>query len=91
MLNADVHAKFTNHQYQDLVQNSNSNSNSNSEAEKEYKKRSECSIFFEVDGPYRCMVRYFLLVFEFFLLDFPLKRAKIERVVLARDFSLLEN
>jgi DNA polymerase epsilon subunit 1 len=46
MLNADVHDKFTNHQYQDLVN-----------PEKGiYETRGECSIFFEVDGPYRCMV-----------------------------------
>lgn len=46
MLNADVHNNFTNHQYQTLV-----------DPEKRiYETRSECSIFFEVDGPYRCMV-----------------------------------
>jgi len=46
MLNADVHDKFTNHQYQTIV-----------DAERGiYESRSECSIFFEVDGPYRCMV-----------------------------------
>lgn len=46
MLNADVHDKFTNHQYQTAV-----------DAERGvYEARSECSIFFEVDGPYRCMV-----------------------------------
>ncbi|KAJ8600064.1 hypothetical protein CTAYLR_001865 [Chrysophaeum taylorii] len=45
MLNADVHANFSNHQYQTL------------DAEKnEWTTSSECSIFFEVDGPYRCMV-----------------------------------
>jgi len=46
MLNADVHDKFTNHQYQDLV---------NPET-LQYDTKSECSIYFEVDGPYRCMV-----------------------------------
>lgn len=46
MLNADVHDHFTNHQYQTLT-----------DSEKlTYELRSECSIFFEVDGPYRCMV-----------------------------------
>eukprot|EP00934_Nitzschia_sp_Nitz4_P003410 Nitzschia sp. Nitz4//scaffold180_size44305//24137//35517//NITZ4_007241-RA/size44305-processed-gene-0.44-mRNA-1//1//CDS//3329539473//3400//frame0 len=46
MLNADVHDNFTNHQYQTL-KDKNTGS---------YESRSECSIFFEVDGPYRCMV-----------------------------------
>jgi DNA polymerase epsilon subunit 1 len=46
MLNADVHNKFTNHQYQTLVD----------PVRGIYETRSECSIFFEVDGPYRCMV-----------------------------------
>jgi len=44
MLNADVHANFTNDQYQDLT------------AKGGYDTHSECSIYFEVDGPYRCMV-----------------------------------
>ncbi|KAH9255454.1 hypothetical protein BASA81_006573 [Batrachochytrium salamandrivorans] len=43
MLNSDVHDAFTNHQYQTLVGT-------------EYVTNSECSIFFELDGPYRCMV-----------------------------------
>jgi DNA polymerase epsilon subunit 1 len=46
MLNADVHEHFTNHQYQTLVD----------PARGIYETHSECSIFFEVDGPYRCMV-----------------------------------
>lgn len=46
MLNADVHDNFTNHQYQTLKD----------PARGSYESRSECSIFFEVDGPYRCMV-----------------------------------
>ena len=46
MLNADVHDHFTNHQYQTLKD----------PARGIYETRSECSIFFEVDGPYRCMV-----------------------------------
>lgn len=46
MLNADIHDHFTNHQYQTLKD----------PARGIYETRSECSIFFEVDGPYRCMV-----------------------------------
>lgn len=46
MLNYLVHEKFTNHQYQDLV---------DSDLFK-YKTRSENSIFFEVDGPYKAMI-----------------------------------
>ncbi|CAJ1945696.1 unnamed protein product [Cylindrotheca closterium] len=46
MLNADVHDNFTNHQYQTLTNAKQGG----------YESRSECSIFFEVDGPYRCMV-----------------------------------
>jgi DNA polymerase epsilon subunit 1 len=46
MLNADVHANFTNHQYQTVKDPITGT----------YETRSECSIFFEVDGPYRCMV-----------------------------------
>jgi len=46
MLNAACHDEFTNHQYQTLVD----------PAKGIYKTHSECSIFFEVDGPYRCMV-----------------------------------
>jgi len=45
MLNADVNANFSNHQYQTLDKETGI-----------YTTRSECSIFFEVDGPYRCMV-----------------------------------
>lgn len=45
MLNADVHETYTNHQYQEL-----------SVVHQRYAMRSECSIFFELDGPYRCMV-----------------------------------
>jgi DNA polymerase epsilon subunit 1 len=46
MLNADVHQNYTNDQYQTLVDKSL----------QKYDTKSECSIFFEVDGPYRCMV-----------------------------------
>jgi len=45
MLNAACHEKFTNHQYQTLIDPERGT----------YSTRSECSIFFEVDGPYRCM------------------------------------
>ena len=44
MLNADVHELYTNHQYQSLAD------------DQQYRARSECSIFFELDGPYKCMV-----------------------------------
>lgn len=46
MLNAACQDEFTNHQYQVLVDPERGI----------YETRSECSIFFEVDGPYRCMV-----------------------------------
>jgi DNA polymerase epsilon subunit 1 len=46
MLNADVNKNFTNHQYQTLQDPERGI----------YKTHSECSLFFEVDGPYRCMV-----------------------------------
>ena len=42
MLNADVHENFTNHQYQDLKD----------PVTGKYATKSECSIFFELDGPY---------------------------------------
>ncbi len=46
MLNADVDANFTNHQYQTLED----------PEKRKYSTRSENSIFFEVDGPYRAMI-----------------------------------
>lgn len=46
MLNHLVHARFTNHQYQDLVDPKTFR----------YETHSENSIFFEVDGPYRAMI-----------------------------------
>jgi DNA polymerase elongation subunit (family B)/Zn-finger nucleic acid-binding protein len=46
VLNVDVHDKYTNHQYQTLVD----------PAKRTYATHSECSIYFEVDGPYKCMV-----------------------------------
>ena len=45
MLNAAVHNNFSNHQYQHYNKDIGT-----------FQTRSECSIFFEVDGPYRCMV-----------------------------------
>ncbi|KAI9994374.1 hypothetical protein PInf_010984 [Phytophthora infestans] len=45
MLNADVHAKFTNPQYHEL-----------DPATGKYNSHKECSILFEVDGPYKAMV-----------------------------------
>jgi DNA polymerase epsilon subunit 1 len=46
MLNVGVSQNFTNHQYQTLT-----------DPEKlTYKTHSECSIFFEVDGPYKAMI-----------------------------------
>jgi DNA polymerase epsilon subunit 1 len=46
MLNADVHENYTNHQYQTLTDTK----------QLTYDTKSECSIFFELDGPYRAMV-----------------------------------
>lgn len=46
MLNFRVHQKFTNHQYQDLVDNDTF----------KYTTKSDNSIFFEVDGPYKAMI-----------------------------------
>lgn len=46
MLNYRVHQTFTNHQYQDLVDPDTF----------KYKTKSDNSIFFEVDGPYRAMI-----------------------------------
>ena len=46
MLNHLVHARFTNHQYQTLVDS----------ATFKYETHSDNTIFFEVDGPYRAMI-----------------------------------
>ncbi|KAI9860198.1 MAG: DNA polymerase epsilon catalytic subunit [Trichoglossum hirsutum] len=46
MLNHLVHARFTNHQYQELVDPQTFR----------YETHSENSIFFEVDGPYKAMI-----------------------------------
>jgi DNA polymerase epsilon subunit 1 len=63
MLNADVHENYTNHQYQDLVnppavvqKGDGTVTTVSSGATRRYATKSECSIYFEVDGPYRCMV-----------------------------------
>lgn len=71
MLNADVHERYTNHQYQSLPTNPNNNPNnpsnsnnpnstststSNPNIGRKYNTHSECSIFFELDGPYHAMV-----------------------------------
>eukprot|EP00762_Andalucia_godoyi_P002882 ANDGO_04423.mRNA.1 DNA polymerase epsilon catalytic subunit A len=45
MLNADVHHNFSNHQYQVL-----------DPRVKDYSKSSECTISFEIDGPYLAMI-----------------------------------
>merc|ERR1719159_1266148 len=45
VLNVRVHDKYTNHQYQDW-----------NEDTKQWDYKSENSIFFEIDGPYKCMV-----------------------------------
>ena len=47
MLNADVHERYTNHQYQDLATGG---------GQRKYKSKSECSIYFELDGPYKAMI-----------------------------------
>lgn len=49
MLNADVHDRYTNHQYQDLASGAPGGA-------KRYNSHSECSIYFELDGPYKAMV-----------------------------------
>lgn len=45
-LNARIHSEFSNHNYQTLE----------NPKTLEYSMRSECTIFFELDGPYKCMV-----------------------------------
>ncbi|KTW31242.1 DNA polymerase epsilon catalytic subunit [Pneumocystis jirovecii RU7] len=46
MLNYLIHSQFTNHQYHDLVDH----------VRYKYEVRSENSIFFEIDGPYKAMI-----------------------------------
>lgn len=46
LLNREIHEEFTNDQYQTLTNTDTL----------EYETRKECTIFFEVDGPYRAMV-----------------------------------
>ena len=53
MLNADVHNRHTNHQYQDLVAHEQ---DSKGHELPMYSTRSECSVYFELDGPYKAMV-----------------------------------
>jgi DNA polymerase epsilon subunit 1 len=50
MLNADVHERYTNHQYQELQ------ATEGGKGGPRYATHSECSIFFELDGPYKAMV-----------------------------------
>ena len=47
MLNVDVHENYTNHQYQDKLGGGGAG---------QYGISSECSIFFELDGPHRAMI-----------------------------------
>ncbi|KAL0213340.1 hypothetical protein RCL1_006966 [Eukaryota sp. TZLM3-RCL] len=56
MLNADVFSSFTNHQYYEQLKGSDGLPLYDPQGLPRYKKVSECSIFFEVDGPYRAMV-----------------------------------
>lgn len=53
MLNADVHERYTNEQYQDLVVK---NPEDPTFAVKQFDRHSECSIYFELDGPYKAMI-----------------------------------
>lgn len=53
MLNADVHERYTNHQYQELQK---TDANGGTSTGIRYATHSECSIFFELDGPYKAMV-----------------------------------
>lgn len=46
LLNREIHISFENRQYQDLDEKN----------PLQYKTREECTIFFEVDGPYKAMV-----------------------------------
>lgn len=54
MLNADVHDQYTNSQYQNLIVDSEGNSGSG--AAKQFATHAECSIYFELDGPYKAMI-----------------------------------
>jgi DNA polymerase epsilon subunit 1 len=56
MLNADVHDRYTNHQYQDLHHTSGGSGSDGKKRAPSYSTHSECSIFFELDGPYKAMV-----------------------------------
>jgi DNA polymerase epsilon subunit 1 len=59
MLNADVHDRYTNHQYQDLHHQQQGGAGGGAGGGKRvpsYSTHSECSIYFELDGPYKAMV-----------------------------------
>ena len=60
MLNADVHERYTNHQYQTLMESKAAGGELGGTAgpvgAKRYTTHSECSIFFELDGPYKAMI-----------------------------------
>lgn len=63
MLNLFVHKEFTNHQYQDRMDSISSDSTPGGTGTTkeqneyhEYATREECSIYFELDGPYSAMV-----------------------------------
>lgn len=68
MLNADVHENYTNHQYQEMLKAPGAAAGAASAAggsgalvpaapsTSGWAVRSECSIFFELDGPWRAMV-----------------------------------
>ena len=63
MLNADVHSNYTNKQYQTLynkdgekVDFSADKAHLRDPATEYYSSKDDCSIFFEVDGPYKAMI-----------------------------------
>ena len=93
MLNLRTHKVFTNHQHQELIEGQHL----------KYKLSSECSIFFEVDGPYKCMVlpasteegkrlkkRYVMMVYVAFLNIFRIfENAQILRSEMQSVFDWL--
>ncbi|KAL0219689.1 hypothetical protein P9112_005342 [Eukaryota sp. TZLM1-RC] len=56
MLNADVDATFTNPQYHHEVLAEDQKPMFDKKGRPKYELKPECSIFFEVDGPYRAMI-----------------------------------
>ena len=65
VLNVGVNDVFSNPQYQDLQEDSQAvtdkdelqdQERKSASKEREYKKSNVCTIYFEVDGPYRAMV-----------------------------------